>query len=131
MNNKMNKVFVICCFFLTLSVSTSCLDANLSDDGIKLITAAEMKSILELENVKLIDVRTPSEFSGGHLDGAVNINFNDASFDTQIGQLDKSKPVFIYCQAGGRSGKAYKKMKAMGFEKVYDMEGGYGAYKAK
>ena len=87
------------------------------------------KLLTATEQAQLIDVRTPSEFSNGHLDGAVNINFKDASFDSQIGQLDKTQPVFIYCQAGGRSGKAYKKMKAMGFETVYDMEGGYGAFK--
>ncbi len=106
---------------------TSTAAAAGEKDG-KITIPSFNKLLAATDQAQLIDVRTPSEFSSGHLDGAVNINFNDASFDTKIGQLNKSQPVFIYCQAGGRSGKAYKKMKAMGFEQVYDMEGGYGAF---
>jgi len=73
-------------------------------------------------------VRTPAEVSKGSLEGAVNIDFRSTDFATQINTLDKSKPVFIFCQSGGRSGKSYKKMKELGFSEVYDMEGGYGAW---
>lgn len=77
---------------------------------------------------QLIDVRTPEEFNRGSLDGALNMNFRSDNLENQLNTLDKSKPVFIFCQAGGRSGKCYKKMKDMGFKEVYDMEGGYGSW---
>lgn len=77
---------------------------------------------------QLIDVRTPNEFNQGSLDGALNMDFRSQNLENQLNTLDKTKPVFIFCQAGGRSGKCYKKMKDMGFSEVYDMEGGYGAW---
>ena len=85
-------------------------------------------AIAKVQKPQLVDVRTPKEYTQGHLEGALNINFNDPNFEQTIGQLNKSEPVFIYCQAGGRSGKAYQKMKKMGFSIVYDMEGGYGSW---
>jgi len=95
------------------------------------ITIAEFKNKLASTTTPqliVIDVRTPAEVSRGTLKGAVNMDFKSSNFDTQINTLDKSKPVFIFCQSGGRSGKGYKKMKDMGFIEVYDMEGGYGAW---
>jgi len=127
--NKMNKVFVICCLFLALGVNTSCLDTTLSDDGIKLITAAEMKSILELENVKLIDVRTPKEYKEDHIFSAQNIDFMSPTFDDDITKLDKNEPVILYCKSGRRSAKCAKKMKKAGFKKIYDLEGGISKWR--
>jgi len=89
------------------------------------------EAISKINSPQLIDVRTPKEYGGGHLDGATNINFNGSDFDQSIGQLDKAQPVFIYCQSGGRSGKAYKKLKTMGFTTVYDLKGGYGSLQLK
>lgn len=117
------------CIFLLFACSTDTRHSSAAESADGKITIPSFNQLLaETKQPQLIDVRTPSEFSNGHLDGAVNINFNDASFDNQIEQLDKTQPVFIYCQSGGRSGKAYKKMKSMGFETVYDMEGGYRAF---
>ena len=43
----------------------------------------------------LVDVRTPEEFDGGHLQYSQNINFNSPDFKAQIAKLDKSKPVYL------------------------------------
>lgn len=77
----------------------------------------------------LIDVRTPSEYQAGTIGNAKNINWNDAGFAVEISKLDKTKPTFIFCQKGGRSGKALKKMKVLGFQEVYDLAVGYGGWK--
>lgn len=79
-------------------------------------------------NATVIDVRTPEEFQGGHLKEAVNFNVLSAEFQAQVGKLDKTQPVFVYCKVGGRSADAVEKMKAMGFETIYDMKGGYMAW---
>lgn len=76
------------------------------------------------KDIQLIDVRKPEEFSSGHLENAVNMNFYDDDFEDQIQTLDKSKEVYLYCRSGGRSGKAAQKLEEMGFTKVYDLEGG-------
>lgn len=73
---------------------------------------------------QLLDVRTPEEFSSGHIDNAANVNWNSDDFASKAEKLDKSKPVFVYCKVGGRSAQAANKLAEMGFTKVYNLEGG-------
>jgi len=76
------------------------------------------------DGIQLVDVRTPEEFASGHLENAVNINFYADDFKDRINEMDKEKEVYLYCRSGGRSAKAAKELEAMGFKKVYDLEGG-------
>ena len=82
-------------------------------------------------NSQLIDVRTPEEFSNGFIEGAENLNFYDDNFETLLSKLDKNKPVMVYCQSGGRSGKCFNKLKKMGFSEVYDLQGGFKEWSKK
>lgn len=68
----------------------------------------------------VIDVRTPSEYAAGHLDGAVNYDVSAASFDTQVGALPRSSHYVLYCRSGNRSAAAAERMRAMGFVSVTD-----------
>ncbi len=77
----------------------------------------------------VLDVRTPEEVAQGVISGAKVIDFKGADFDQQIGSLDKSKPYFVYCASGGRSGKTATLMKEKGFTNVYSLEGGLTAWK--
>lgn len=72
----------------------------------------------------VIDIRTPREFSDGHIEGAKNINFFDKSFSDEISKFNKSEPIFLYCRSGNRSYSASKKLENLGFEKIYDLQGG-------
>ncbi|WP_187478208.1 thioredoxin domain-containing protein [Amniculibacterium sp. G2-70] len=74
--------------------------------------------------IQLIDVRTPEEFADGHLENAVNIDWNSKSFDKLVSTLDKKKPVFVYCLSGGRSEKAANKLTKIGFLSVTNLAGG-------
>src|SRR6218665_3829 len=76
------------------------------------------------KNPQLLDVRTPEEFSSGHIDNAANVNWNGNDFASKAEKLDRSKPVFVYCKVGGRSAQAANKLAEMGFTKVYNLEGG-------
>jgi thioredoxin 1 len=78
----------------------------------------------EVPEATILDVRTPAEFSNGHLNNALNYDWNGSQFDQQIKTLDKSKPVFVYCLSGGRSSAAASKMRSDGFKAVYELEGG-------
>jgi rhodanese-related sulfurtransferase len=82
------------------------------------------------DGAQLVDVRTPGEWRAGVIDGAMLCDIYSADFDERISGLDPSKPVYVYCAVGGRSGNAAEKLKAMGF-KVYDLKGGMGAWKAQ
>ena len=74
-------------------------------------------------NTIVIDVRTPAEYSEGHLDGAVNIDVQDANFGTILGQLPTDGDYVVYCRSGNRSAKAVEIMKASGFTNVVDAGG--------
>jgi len=76
----------------------------------------------------IVDVRTPEEFANGALPKAVNISVTSLDFPFEINKLDKEKPVMIYCKAGSRSARAAVAMKALGFDTIYELEGGYTAW---
>lgn len=71
-----------------------------------------------------IDVRTKGEFLNGHIEGSVCIDIQDTSFLSEIQKLDRSKTYFVYCRSGNRSGYAVALMRSMGFDHVYDLDGG-------
>lgn len=92
------------------------------------IANVPVSSAVELVNnsnkLQLIDVRTPEEYSEGHLEGAKNIDFYSDNFRAEIEKLDKQKPVLVYCKLGGRSSKSATVFKELGFTKIYNLEGG-------
>ncbi|MFY7965668.1 MAG: thioredoxin [Chitinophagaceae bacterium] len=95
------------------------------DDKIVALSAKEFKSKLETtSNRQLIDVRTPKEVNEGYISGAENIDFNEDDFEKKALQLDKQKPTFVYCKAGGRSQSAAALLISLGFKNVYDLKGG-------
>ncbi|MFL0352208.1 rhodanese-like domain-containing protein [Xanthomarina sp. GH4-25] len=102
---------------------------NSEQTNVNLVTVEEMETILEMDGVQLIDVRTPEEFSEGFIEGAQNIDFYSDTFDQDILKLDKTKPVVLYCKSGGRSAKCSEKLIEAGFIKVYDLDGGITQWK--
>jgi len=76
------------------------------------------------ENPVVIDVRTPQEYAGGHLQGALNTDFNSPVFKDEIGRLDKEKTYIVYCRTGLRSAAAQIAMAEAGFKYVVNMTGG-------
>ena len=86
--------------------------------------------IKSLKSVEIIDVRTPDEFSKGHLQNAKNFDWNGDNFEQQIAALDRSKPVMVYCLSGGRSSSAAAKMRSEGFKEVYELDGGIMKWRA-
>lgn len=70
----------------------------------------------------LLDVRTPAEFSRGHIKGAVNIPVQ--VLKSRLAELGaKDKQVVVYCHSGRRSAVAKKLMESKGFAKVHDLGG--------
>lgn len=90
------------------------------------VEAEKFKTLIESGSGLLLDVRTPGEFGGGHINGAINLDFNSGQFESSIDTLDKTKPVYVYCQGGGRSGQAKNILTERGFNEVYNLIGGYG-----
>lgn len=89
------------------------------------------KAISEKDSVQVLDVRTPGEYSSGHIAHALLADWNDpAEFDRRIPYVDKDKPVYVYCLAGGRSAAAAAKMRQEGYKNVYELKGGINSWKA-
>ena len=93
------------------------------------VQVAEFEKLVNGGKGIVLDVRTPKEYAEGHLKGSVNINYFDKDFKGQVAKLDKSKPVYVYCHSGGRSSKAMTIMQGEGFKTVYNLTGGYSAWK--
>lgn len=87
------------------------------------------KKIESTTNPVIVDVRTPEEYSDGHVPDAVNIDWEGDTFDQQIQSLDKNASVFVYCYGGGRSSDAAKEMRKQGFKNVYELKSGFEAWK--
>lgn len=117
----MRKLFVV---VLVAILYNSC--TNGQTQNIKtILSATEFASkIKEFPTAAIIDVRTPDEYSKGHLSKALNYDWNGIDFDKQIVMLDKAKPVLVYCLSGTRSSATAKKMRADGYTQVYEMDGG-------
>lgn len=97
---------------------------------IKKVSVKEAKTILANTDVQIVDVRTPQELQeDGFIKGAENINFNSEDFENKVNRLNKAQPVFVYCKGGVRSAAAAKKMKILGFVKIYDLENGFSNWK--
>lgn len=117
---KKHIVFLTLLMFIGVS---SCKKEEKKGE-IKVVSVEEMQSLMELEDIQLVDVRTPGEYAEGYIENFQNIDFLSPTFDEDIAKLDKNKPVILYCKSGGRSASCAQKMVDAGFVKVYDLEGG-------
>jgi len=98
---------------------------NLSPERFKAIISND-------KTPQIIDLRTTDEIkSKGYIKGAIQIDYLGKDFDKNIVELDKTKPVYIYCAAGGRSGDAAEQMEKLGFKHVYNLEKGFSEWAAK
>ena len=93
-------------------------------DSVQLSASLFNEKLKNTEDAILLDVRTKKEFLEAHIKNAINMDWNSTDFKTQVAQLDKSKPIFVYCLSGGRSKSSVDYLQKNGFEKVYELDGG-------
>ncbi|KUO65559.1 MAG: rhodanese-like domain-containing protein [Lutibacter sp.] len=119
MKTTLKLSFLVLITILGISCNTK---SQSHSEAIKVLTPIEFKQ--KSANQTIIDIRTPQEFSEGHIEGAVNINYYDSNFMDQMAKFDKNQPIFIYCRSGNRTTAASKKAADFGFTEIYDLEGG-------
>lgn len=96
--------------------------------SLKTVSTTVFDKGLSNPDVQLLDVRTPEEFSEGHIKGAVNIDVNEPDFQAAAtSELTKGKPVYVYCRSGRRSLFAGEILAKEGFD-VVDLDGGILAW---
>ncbi len=96
---------------------------------IKEITPAEAKKLLGKKGVIFLDVREPSEYNAGHIDGAINLPRGLLEFKITKKIPNKNATIVVYCKTGGRGALAAYTLKQMGYKHVYNLAGGWLAWK--
>ena len=66
----------------------------------------------------VIDTRTPGEFSGGHIEGAINISYDMIAAAIGNHVTDKSTSIIVYCHSGARSAAAKHTLEHLGYTRV-------------
>lgn len=83
--------------------------------------SAPVETIELSSDTIIIDVRTPGEFAGGHLDGANLLDLSGGQFADTLPSLDPDADYAVYCKSGNRSGQAVAMMTNAGFTNVLDL----------
>jgi rhodanese-related sulfurtransferase len=98
-------------------------------DKVTDVDADKAAKLIADGKVTVLDVRTADEFSEGHIKGAQNVDILEKDFATKLSSMDKSKPVIVHCQAGGRSTRSLPALEKAGFTKIYHLKGGMAEWK--
>lgn len=112
-------------FSISLLITTLVASGQVAQ---KLTPQAFENKMQEKKSFLLLDVRTQSEYVQGHLNKATHLDYYRKDFKAQLNNLDKTKPVFVYCAVGGRSGSTATLLSSLGFKEVYDLAGGIQAW---
>jgi rhodanese-related sulfurtransferase len=108
-------------------------------EDLREVSPDEARALLG-EGAQLVDVRAAHEWEGGHISGALHLPLDQLG--ERIEELDKDRPVVLYCRGGTRSSMATEALAASGYEAMkltdgvvgwaeaglpIDPEGGYAA----
>ncbi|MBS1514008.1 MAG: rhodanese-like domain-containing protein [Bacteroidetes bacterium] len=96
----------------------------------KHIDSHSFKEKMQNQEYVIIDVRTSEEHNTKKIAHSLQLDFYAPDFQSQIEKLDKDKVYLVYCRSGNRSGQAMDMMKNMGFEEVYNLDGGIIGWEA-
>ena len=125
-------VFVVAVISGLLHITPSATWASSQTQIIKDVTPQEAYSLIQENktnpNFVILDVRTPREFAGGHIEGAINLDYNAPTFKDDLNGLDKTKMYLVYCRTARRSRGALDMMSKLEFQKVYHLLGGIVAW---
>ncbi|WP_196885478.1 rhodanese-like domain-containing protein [Aureivirga sp. CE67] len=121
-------------FVISIALFSCNSNGTKDENGNVIITEISPEQLKKAqgEKAEIIDVRTPEEYKEGHVAGAKNINVFDANFVKKMeASYKKDQPIYLYCKAGSRSMKASKMLKEAGYTKIYNVDGGFLAWKSK
>ena len=98
---------------------------NIKNGVVKQFYYEDISALREREDVILLDTRTPFEYIRGRADGFINIPLDDLR--ERVGELDRSKKIYVMCQSGLRSYLATRILMQNGFD-AYNFAGGFRLY---
>ncbi|CAB4752887.1 unannotated protein [freshwater metagenome] len=119
----MKKIIALLSIALVL---TGCSSAATATN----LEAAGFAQKITESGVVILDVRNPGEFMVGHIEGAINIDVEGSTFDSEIAKLDKSATYAVYCHSGRRSGIAVEAMHHARFNNLFNLTNGIADWQA-
>ncbi|HKF27598.1 MAG TPA: molybdopterin-synthase adenylyltransferase MoeB [Candidatus Binataceae bacterium] len=105
---------------------------NILDEArsqIKPIDIDEARRMMEKPGTVLIDVREPDEWRQGHISSAVGISRGFLELRVEEKVPDHKTPIIVQCASGTRSLLAARTLRELGYENVYNLTGGFNAWK--
>ena len=97
---------------------------SLNAQVLKNVNADQFHSLSENSKGIILDVRTPAEYSRGHIKNSTLISTNDPKFLEKVGLLQKDKDIYVYCLTGSRSRAVANYLSQKGFKHVYNLSRG-------
>ncbi|MDR1950966.1 MAG: hypothetical protein LBP96_01905 [Bacteroidales bacterium] len=114
---------------ITIAIFISLFLCAFSQTQIRVVSHEEFEELMIItEREQLIDIRTPEEFEKSRIRGARNMDVRNSNFRKEIEELDKKKPVLVYCFVELRSRSSEKYFEDAEFETVYMLGGGLNAW---
>ena len=124
------KLFYTVLSAILIFSGSACSSQSTAAVGYEDLTNEDFIQKMNDSDVVVLDVRTPGEIAKGKIGEAIEIDFKDNGFAKKVAALNKEKTYLVYCAGGYRSGKACEIMSKQGFTKLYNLEKGYGSWKA-
>lgn len=116
---------IVTCLLAVLGLNSACGQENFGNADV-----AGFAELVADTNVVVLDVRTASEFAEGHLERAINIDYQQSDFmEKAKAMLSMDKKIAVYCRSGRRSAGAAGKLSYEGY-KLVNLKGGIIAWKA-
>ncbi len=136
---RMYKKALIVTIILSLAMPTLGLKAQIKSPkqlvaeakvSINWVTPQQAAKMMKtIPNLIVIDVRQGGEYQLGHIPGAINIPRGLLEFRITHVTKDPNRPILVYCLTGGRATLAVKALEKMGYKKIYNLKGGFKAWK--
>ena len=105
-------------------------EAGFEVSTVEQVSVADLRRMLEeTQDLQLLDVRRPAEFNAGHAPRASNTPLSPGLRE-EAARLDTERPLAVICAGGYRSSAATSLLRPLGFRRLYNVEGGTGAWVA-
>lgn len=114
---NMNKTLF---FFIIAIFTLSCTNAQ----EVKNVDSKAFSVLIKSGDGIILDVRTPQEYSRGHIESSTLISTNDPKFIEKVSLLQKGKSIYVYCLSGSRSQAVANYLSKNGFTRVYNLTRG-------
>jgi rhodanese-related sulfurtransferase len=124
-------VITLCVSLFIASAGVSLAGGTNATASVTHVTPQQANKLIQQGGVTILDLRTPVEFSGGHIAGATNLNCSAKDFPSQLTGLDRQGTYLIHCASGRRSSNALGEFRKLGFAKVIHLDGGLKAWESE